>query len=157
MADSANRPRSRTQRVLGLLLSSAGRGRLLWGAGPIAFGVTIGGLARKLLGPSTKVLARARSLQRLRENLTSKQLEQLTREGFFEVRGGATGNRYRISRGTSMNVSQLDSKGSAIRRLCFYPEGGLAEGDVLLAQKVALELFEPDALAVANKLPPGEG
>jgi len=29
----------------------------------------------------------------------------------------------------------------------------LVPGDVLLAQKVALEVFETEALAVANKLP----
>jgi hypothetical protein len=103
------------------------------------------------------VLARARSLHLLRENLTPDQLQQLTKQGFFEVTGGATGNHYRISRGTSMNVSKLDSKGSAISRLCFYPASALAEGDILLAQKLALELYELDTLAVANIFPAADG
>jgi hypothetical protein len=34
---------------------------------------------------------------------------------------------------------------------CFEPQGGLAPGDVLLAQKIALETMEREALAVANR------
>jgi hypothetical protein len=34
--------------------------------------------------------------------------------------------------------------------LCFEPQGQLPVGDVMLAQKVALELFESKALRVAN-------
>jgi hypothetical protein len=37
--------------------------------------------------------------------------------------------------------------------LCFMPRGKLAEGDIMLAQKLALELFEADALKVAKKIP----
>jgi transposase len=37
--------------------------------------------------------------------------------------------------------------------LCFRPEGTLATADVMLAQKIALELFEVEALKVANKVP----
>jgi hypothetical protein len=33
------------------------------------------------------------------------------------------------------------------------PEGHLAIGDVMLAQKIALELFENDALKIAHKVP----
>ena len=36
---------------------------------------------------------------------------------------------------------------------CFMPQGGLVVGDVLLAQKLSLELFEPEARAVANIMP----
>ena len=41
-----------------------------------------------------------------------------------------------------------------MRLLCFMPEGGLVVGDMMLAQKLALELFESDALEVANKFSP---
>jgi hypothetical protein len=53
-----------------------------------------------------------------------------------------------------MNVEELDEKGECARRLCFFPEGQLVEGDVVLTQKAALESFETDALAIANKFPP---
>ena len=52
-----------------------------------------------------------------------------------------------------MNVEHLDQTGRRIRLLCFMPEGHLAVGDVMLAQKIALELFENDALKIAHKVP----
>jgi len=52
-----------------------------------------------------------------------------------------------------MNVEELDERGHRVRSLCFMPEGRLPLGDLLLAQKMALELFEVDALRVANQAP----
>jgi hypothetical protein len=49
-----------------------------------------------------------------------------------------------------MNVQELDAQGRLVGTWCFFPVGGLVPGDILLAQKLALELFEPEALAVAN-------
>jgi hypothetical protein len=37
---------------------------------------------------------------------------------------------------------------------CFVPSGSLVAGDVMLAQKVALEAFECEALAVAKRFVP---
>jgi hypothetical protein len=34
---------------------------------------------------------------------------------------------------------------------CFGPQGDLAVGDVVLAQKIALETMELEALAIANR------
>jgi hypothetical protein len=49
-----------------------------------------------------------------------------------------------------MNVHQLDPAGHPVAQWCFAPEGGLAFGDVPLAQKIALETMETKALAIAN-------
>jgi len=49
-----------------------------------------------------------------------------------------------------MNVHQLDCTGRAVARWCFMPEGGVVTGDVLLAQKIALETMEKEVLALAN-------
>jgi hypothetical protein len=68
----------------------------------------------------------------------------------FEVIGGDTGTRYRITYGTVMNDHQLDHDGKPFAQWCFRPEGKLAVGDVLLAQKIALENMERRALALAN-------
>jgi hypothetical protein len=38
-----------------------------------------------------------------------------------------------------MNIDQFDSTGNRVCRRCFAPEGGLALGDCMLAQKIALE------------------
>ena len=64
--------------------------------------------------------------------------------------GSDTGTRYRILRGTTMNIAEFAANGRVTRRWCFAPEGALATGDVMLAQKIALETFELNALAIAN-------
>jgi hypothetical protein len=49
-----------------------------------------------------------------------------------------------------MNVHQLDCKGREVAQWCFMPEGVVVTGDVLLAQKIALETMETEVLALAN-------
>ena len=93
----------------------------------------------------------ARSMQLLKENLSAAQREQYERCNYFEVIGGATGRRYRIHQGHQMNVEQLGDTGGRVRLLCFMPEACRWVGDVMLAQKIALELFETEALMIANK------
>jgi hypothetical protein len=95
--------------------------------------------------------AHARGMRLLSENLSRAQRDQYERCGYFDVVGGKTGRRYRIKKGFQMNVVQLDTKGRPVCSLCFMPEGDLVVGDMMLAQKLALELFEPDTLKVANK------
>jgi hypothetical protein len=68
----------------------------------------------------------------------------------FEVVGCDAGTRYRILRGKIMNIVELAASGRVTRRWCFAPEGALATWDVMLAQKIAPETFELNALAVAN-------
>jgi hypothetical protein len=89
----------------------------------------------------------------LMENLSPDQRRQYSTRGYFDVVGGNTGNRYRICRGYQMNVEEIDVAGRPIRLLCFMPRGRLVTGDVMLAQKLALELFEEDALRIANAVP----
>ena len=52
-----------------------------------------------------------------------------------------------------MNVHELDEAGRVKLALCFVPKGYLVTGDVMLAQKIALETCERRALAVANRCP----
>jgi hypothetical protein len=96
--------------------------------------------------------AHERGLRLLCDNLSTLQREQYEKLGYFDVVGGTTGRRYRIRHGRSMNVDQLDSRGRRICGWCFFPEGRLVAGDVMLAQKLALELFEREALQLANRL-----
>jgi len=53
-----------------------------------------------------------------------------------------------------MNVHEIDKAGRVKLGLCFAPKGSLVTGDVMLAQKIALETFERRALAVANRCAP---
>src|SRR5262249_8506496 len=91
-----------------------------------------------------------RSQALLRQWLSPDQAEQYDECQRFEVVGSDTGTRYRILRGTIMNIVELAANGCVRRRWCFAPEGAFATGDVMLAQKIALETFELTALAVAN-------
>jgi hypothetical protein len=94
--------------------------------------------------------AASRGFELLRSNLNPQQLDQFDRERTFEVKGGATGRQYRIRRGWSMNIDEINPRGEVVKTWCFYPKGRLCVGDVLLAQKVALETFELEALKVGN-------
>jgi hypothetical protein len=93
----------------------------------------------------------ARGLQLLKEWLTPEQIAQYDATSYFEVTGCHSGKRYRISHGTSMNIRELDRAGRSRVGWCFVPKGHLVAGDVMLAQKIALETDERGALTVANK------
>ena len=97
--------------------------------------------------------AEARGLRLLVDNLSPSQRKQYETNGYFEVIGGDTGTRYRIRRGYQMNIEELNEKGRIARLLCFMPEVRVPVGDVMLAQKFALELFESEAMRVAYPTP----
>jgi hypothetical protein len=98
-------------------------------------------------------LAEHRGIQLLLENLTEEQKAEYKFKRYFHVKGGDTGNRYRIHHGRQMNINHVSEDGRSLMGYCFLPQGGLVAGDCMLAQKTALELFERDALKVANKFP----
>jgi hypothetical protein len=102
---------------------------------------------------ATSSQAEHKALALLGAWLSPTQAEQYNSYKHFEVIGSDTGTRYRIRHGRTMNIDQLDSVGNRVREWCFLPEGKLAAGDVMLAQKIALETFESQALAVANRGP----
>jgi hypothetical protein len=85
----------------------------------------------------------------LREWLSPEQLVQYEARGAFEVIGSKTGKRYRIEERRQLNVYELDRSGRDSHGWCFIPDGGLATGDVMLAQKIALETDEERVMTVA--------
>ena len=95
-----------------------------------------------------------RSLRLLREWLAPAQRTQFAKKGYFEVVGGDTGKHYRIYPGAMSNVCEIDEKGRPRLGLCFRTMGALPIGDVMLAQKIALESCESSALAVARGFVP---
>jgi len=92
----------------------------------------------------------ARATTLLREWLSPQQRAQFDVEGYFDVVGCDSGKRYRIHYGTSMNVHEMDDAGHSKFGWCFVPNRRLVAGDVMLAQKIALETCENSALAVAK-------
>ena len=95
-----------------------------------------------------------RGLRLLGAWLSPSQFEQFNAKAHFEVVGCATGTRYRIHYGTQMNVHELDDEGGLKMGWCFVPQGRLVPGDVMLAQKIALETSESRALSVAIRFAP---
>lgn len=95
-----------------------------------------------------------RSLLLLRKWLSPAQREQFARKGYFEVIGSDTKRRYRIHAGASVNVCEIDERGRRRQGLCFMPIGSLPIGDVMLAQKIALETCESEARRVGKTFIP---
>jgi hypothetical protein len=95
-----------------------------------------------------------RGITLLREWLSAEQLSQFNMLGYFEVTGCQTGKRYRVLYATGTNIHELDEEGHPIIGWCFVPAGSLVPGDVMLAQKIALETDESAALQVAKSFRP---
>jgi hypothetical protein len=113
----------------------------------------VSALLRKCLGAFTIQTPCYRSVALLREWLSSEQLAQFDRTRSFIVTGCDTGRRYSIQYGTATNIFEIDESGHTVVGWCFLPSGGLAAGDVMLAQKIALESDERAALQVARRFP----
>ena len=93
----------------------------------------------------------ARGLRLLRAWLSPEQRDQFDAFKYFDVEGSMTGKKYRIHFGVSTNVHEISEDGVLRRGWCFAPAARLVPGDVMLAQKIALETNECAALAVANQ------
>jgi hypothetical protein len=96
----------------------------------------------------------ARGLRLLRGWLSPAQLAQYDTHRYFDVIGCHSGKRYRIRHGTATNIHELDDAGDPTAGWCFVPRDYLVAGDVMLAQKIALETNERGALAVARNFAP---
>jgi hypothetical protein len=109
----------------------------------------------RFFGPDDRAARyETRGLKLLREWLSAAQLAQFNADGHFDVIGGHSGKTYRIQYGAWMNVHEIDPGGNPLVCWCFIPSGHLVPGDVMLAQKIALETNEIAALAVANRFSP---
>ena len=112
-------------------------------------------LYRNFFAENTK---EARGRRLLREWLSPDQRAQLDVKDFFEVVGCDSRRRYRIYNRTThrdvTNVYEIDDAGRPKVAWCFLPNARLVAGDIMLAQKIALETNEHNALAVANEFPP---
>jgi hypothetical protein len=93
----------------------------------------------------------ARGITLLREWLSPMQRAQFDASKSFDVVGCDSGRRYRILYGKVTNVHEIDDAGQPVTGWCFIPSEHLVAGDVMLAQKIALETNERATLAVANR------
>jgi hypothetical protein len=93
----------------------------------------------------------ARGLRLLRNWLTPQQRAQFDAKRYFDVVGCDSGKLYRIHYGAASNVHEIEGDGCTRVGWCFAPFGDLVAGDIMLAQKIALETNEAGTLAIANK------
>lgn len=91
----------------------------------------------------SEVLARQRAARRalatLLRFISAEQREELRQHGHFLVRGGASGNLYRIRRGRVANIDVLDGAGAVLLRLCAHPALEVPDSDTMLAQALHLQ------------------
>jgi hypothetical protein len=121
---------------------------LILGAMSIAFMLTAMLASRPFRIDARRPPAEQRALDLLREWLSPEQRTQFDRHGHFEVTGSC-GNRYRIRYNRVVNIDELDQRGAHMASWCFGPEEALPTGDVMLAQKIALETDEDATRAIA--------
>jgi hypothetical protein len=95
--------------------------------------------------------ANERGMQLLKSWLTPEQRKTFENDGHFDVVGSASKKLYRVKEGRQQNVFELDGNNREICGWCFLPQGALVAGDVMLAQKIALETDERAALKIANR------
>jgi hypothetical protein len=124
-----------------------------WGPSLLALAALAALLHEHHRRPRPRTEADKKALAPLRSWLTPEQDKQWSARGSFEVVGCDTGTRYLLTYRPMMNVQELDPEGRPMLQWCFGPEGELAIGDMLLAQKIALETMERKALALANGQP----
>jgi hypothetical protein len=110
----------------------------------------LGALRKSAPGRYRPMTPEQRGVELLLANLTPWQRRQYMRDRHFDVVGGVSGTHYRLWHCFQQNVEELDPDGRRRWIWCFHPRETLVVGDVLLAQKTALELFEPEAIRVAH-------
>jgi len=95
-------------------------------------------------------IAEEKALQLLLENLTENQAEIFKMTGAIPV-VCPSGRKYKIKKGKSRNIIELGERDQTKAFLCFQPcDYDIPVYDVMLAQKLMLEVCEEDARMIAN-------
>ena len=103
--------------------------------------------------PKPKPSPKQRALELLESHLTPEQLAQFHKRGWFEVRGGSTGRRYRIYTNRVINNTRRRWGPLSITAYCATLAERLQympKWDHILGQKLMLENHERHFLREAN-------
>jgi hypothetical protein len=95
-----------------------------------------------------RTVAAKRAEELLRSTLSTRQLKELDRRGYFHVT--VAKRRFRITRGRSHNIKEVDSRSRILRTLCAHPREQVPDADTMLAQKLWLESKPEDFFKIAN-------
>lgn len=93
--------------------------------------------------------AEQKALATLKENLDEQNIETLEKEHFIMV-SVTSGNRYKINKGRTRNIEQVDEQGKRIKFLCVHPRDSVPDYDTMLSQKLMLENCEEEVRKIAN-------
>jgi hypothetical protein len=122
---------------------------VVWGVAGLAVLVALRHSRRARTDSAAEWERNVRGVAPLKNWLSQAQLQSYESFGYFDVIGSDSGILYRIHHGQQANVEELDGFGQTVCAWCFVPVGDLVAGDVMLAQKVALETNERAAMSVA--------
>jgi hypothetical protein len=122
---------------------------VVWGVTGLAVLVAFLHLRRAKVDSAAEWERNVRGVALLKNWLSPAQLQSHERFGYFDVIGSDSGTIYRIHHGKQANVEELDGFGQTVGAWCLVPVGDLVAGDVMLAQKIALENDERAAMSVA--------
>jgi hypothetical protein len=93
---------------------------------------------------------KANATRLLRYALTRKQKKDFDKHNHFFVRGGNSGNLYKIKHGRAGNVLLLDKNKQVKESLCVHPHIYCPDEDTMLAQKIMIEHMEEQFRNTAN-------
>lgn len=108
---------------------------------------------QRIVAEAERAKARDRAAKLLQEALSPEQRAEFADKGHFHLstltKEGQR-RRYRIERGRSRNVKQVDESGRVLKTLCAHPIAAVPDEDTMLAQKLWLEAQEDEFLRIAN-------
>ena len=93
---------------------------------------------------------RAKAMKLLLDSLNRKQKRDFKQRSHFYVRGGKSGDLYKIVKGRQGNVKLMDKKKRVIQSLCAHPKIHCPDEDTMLVQKVMIEHMEDHFRDIAN-------
>lgn len=93
-------------------------------------------------------LPKGRAEGLLRNALSPFQRKELDRRGYFHVCVGT--RRFRITRGRSGNVLEVDVRSRVLRSFCAHPIEEVPDADTMLSQKLLLDHQPEDFFRIAN-------
>lgn len=89
------------------------------------------------------------------DQLLESVLDEVQRQHFKATDSflvvGRSGKLYRIRRGRSGNVDEVEPNGRVVQRYCAHPVEFVPDGDTMVAQKLMLECDEDAFLRMANR------
>lgn len=94
--------------------------------------------------------ADVRAEELLRSLLTPEQIDNLEKQSAIIVKS-EMGKQYRIKRGWSGNVEELDDSGKPIASYCAHPGEVVPRADNMVAQLLMLKTQEAEFLRTANR------